>query len=209
MTQEYFVILILSKKVYVMTMVCNFAKYCNICPWFVTIPCTVVWLIQCHLLVNKFVNASTSFPPLPCFGAACCINRCPFVVSVLTRRGFALSIINAHFECVLLIALAHPVVSCSVPSLSSTCGVLVAQLPWLLSPAHAQQGWIPGGLHGIPGCALRRTGHGSTARFLPTVLRSRPHTYRIRQKQNGCRGRFTCLCLLVSLFASYPFLALH
>lgn len=81
------------------------------------------------------------------------------------------------------------VVSSSALSLSSTCGVLVAQLSWLLSPAHAQQGWIPGRLHGIPGRALCCTSHGCTTRLLSTLLRSRPNSYRVRQKQNGCRGR--------------------
>lgn len=64
-----------------------------------------------------------------------------------------------------------------------------AQLPWLLSPAHAQQGWIPSDICGIPRRALRCTSYGCSARFLPSLLRSRRHSHWICQNENGCRGR--------------------
>lgn len=147
--------------------------------------------------------STTISPPYSLTGAAC------YSVLLLTWWGFVLS--NAHFECVIP---APPVVSRSALTLSSTCGVLVAQLSWLLSPAHAQQGWIPGGLHGIPGCALCCTSHGCTTRFLPSLLRSRPHSYRVRQKQNGCRGRLFAfaklICRLIqSLYNKWHFSLLY
>lgn len=74
--------------------------------------------------------------------------------------------------------------------LSCSC---VAQLSRLLPPAHAQQGWIPGGLRGIPGRSIRIPSNGCTARLLPTLLRPRSHPYRVRQKQNGIWGRFFSL----------------